>query len=474
MPRHFRFSLVIQRVVFGLSLLIVSQTVHANYPDIVGTFSGTLQGKFLPSGPNTSQTVTIIINNQSGGNFTGSISLSPLNASTTFNGMFLSQTQIDVTCIGSATIAAGPCFAASFNGANLTIPGVGQIGSMVLNLIPPPSVELGGTLGFSGATVVNPEIAPGTSLKDPGTIQSEIQSTVDPVQQHLRKSLHGNANSKELNQNGFLFETEGGLNAGDWQLGNIGVWLSYNYTSIENDFSRTAFESDRHVAVGGVDFSPNDRFIYGVAFSWEVGDTDTLFNNGNLQSDGYTVAPYTGILLSESWSLDASFGLSSIDNDQFRTDPASGARVTSDPDTDRFFFAANLNGITYYDDWVLGARIGMLYARSKTDQFTESNGTQVGERTTKLGQIRVGGDAAYSLGNWEPYVSGLYEYDFQLDEIELTSGLQPANDRDDLYVSTGLRFYGETGISANLEFSKRFLRQEFDEDSFTLTIRYDY
>ncbi|MCG8324996.1 MAG: autotransporter outer membrane beta-barrel domain-containing protein, partial [Thiotrichales bacterium] len=203
-------------------------------------------------------------------------------------------------------------------------------------------------------------------------------------------------------------------------------------------------------------------------------ETDTSFNNGNLESDGYTVSPYFGVLLSDSWSLDASFGFSSIDNDQFRTDPVTGARITSDPDTDRFYFAGNLNGITYIDNWIIGGRIGALFARSKTEDFIESDNTQVGERVTKLGQLRIGGDVAYSYNNWEPYVSALYEYDFQLDEIQLTDGLQPANDSDDVFFSAGLRFYGNTGLTANLEYSKRFLREDFDEDSFTLTIRYDY
>ncbi len=449
-------------------------TAYATYPDIVGTFSGTLQGKFLPAGPNTSQTVTITINSQTGANFTGSISVSPVGASTTFNGLFLSPTQIDVTCNGSATIAAGPCFAATFDGAGLIIPGVGQTGSMVLSLIPPPSIELGGFLGFSGAQLINPENAPGTAIKDPGALLTEVNTTADPVHTHLRKSLHGDSRGKILNENGFVFEEQGGLNAGDWQLGRLGVWLSYNYTATENDFFRTAFDSDRHTVVGGIDVSPGERFIAGLAVAWETSDTETGFNRGNLSADGFTIAPYFGALLSDTWSLDASFGLSFIENDQFRTDPASGARITSDPDTDRFYFAANLNGVTLIDNWIIGGRLGALFARSSTSRFTESNGTQVGKRVTKLGQLRIGGDVAYSLGRWEPYVSGIYEYDFQLDEIRLTSGLQPANDSDDLYFSTGLRFFDNTGLSASIDYSKRFLREEFDEDSFTLTVRYDY
>lgn len=470
-----RVSFKFQWLVALFLFISASSSVWANYPDVVGTFSGTLQGKFLSPVSPTSQTVTVIIDQQSNGSFSGSISLSPVNASTTFTGTFLSETQLDFVCVGSATINAGPCFAATFDGASLIIPAAGQIGSMVLDLVGTPNdIELGGILGFSGAQIINPEIAPGTILKDAGTIQNEVKSTADPVHDHLRKTLHGKANNRNLNENGFLFEQEGGLNAGDWQLENVGVWLSYNYSETENDFFRTAFESDRHTAVGGIDISPTDRMVAGLAFAWESSETETRFNQGNLESDGFTISPYFGVLLSDSWSVDASFGISNIDNEQYRTDPASGVRISSNPDTDRYYLSINLNGISYIDNWIFGGRAGVMFARSKTERFTESNGTQVGERETRLGQFRAGGDLAYSFENWEPYITGIYQYDFRMDEIELTSGLQPANDRDDLYFSTGMRFYGDTGLTANLEYSKQFLREDFDEDSFSLTIRYDY
>ncbi|MDX1518917.1 MAG: autotransporter outer membrane beta-barrel domain-containing protein [Gammaproteobacteria bacterium] len=470
-----RNSLGFQFLAFIFFVLGHIHTAHATYPDVVGTFSGTLQGKFLSPVTPTSQAVTVIINQQTNNSFTGSISVSPLNASTTFTGTFLSQTQLDFVCVGSATIAAGPCFTATFDGASLIIPAAGQLGSMVLDLVGTPNdIELGGILSFAGAQIIKPEIAPGTTLKDAGTIQTEVKSTADPVHNHLRKTLHGDARGQSLNENGFLYEQEAGLNAGDWQIANLGVWLSYNYTETENDFFRTAFESDRHTVVGGIDISPNERIVTGLAVAWEYSDTETAFNRGNLESDGFTIAPYFGALLSDTWSLDASFGLSFVDNEQFRTDPTTAARVTSDPDTDRFYFSANLNGITYLDNWILGGRLGALFARSKTERFTESNGTIVGERVTRLGQLRFGGDVAYNYGNWEPYVSGIYEYDFHFDEIELTAGAQPDNDRDDLYLSTGLRFYGQDGLSANLEYAKRLLREDFNEDSFTLTVRYDF
>ena len=51
---------------------------------------------------------------------------------------------------------------------------------------------------------------------------------------------------------------------------------------------------------------------------------------------------------------------------------------------------------------------------------------------------------------------------------------QPSNDDDDLLFTAGVRYFESSGISGNLEYSKRFLRDDFDEDRISLTVRIDY
>lgn len=463
----------------GILLLPLTNSPALAEPSVLGVFSGTLNGTtpFLSggtSGAPTTQTVTITITSQTGPTIIGNISVSPAGLSTTFDGTINAAGFVDATFNASSTVLGFGGFTGDFNGSTLSIPS--GVGSLVIENLLMTNYDLGGSLNFSGSgsTNIDPAVAPGTTIKDAGTIQSEILGVVTPIQQHLVKTLRSDARGFNLDEQGFLLEAESGLNAGDIQLGDVGIWLSYNYRDIENDFTATAFESHSHTAIGGIDFSPNDRMVFGLAFAYEYSDTDTTFNLGNLESDGFTIAPYFGVLLSDTWSLDASLGASFIDNDQFRTDPITAARVSSDPDTDRFFIAANLNGITYLDNWVLGGRIGYLFAKSTTDDFIESNGTAVAKRKTKLGQIRIGGDVAYSYQNWEPFISATYEYDYLLDEIVLVTGPQPANDRDDILFATGFRYFNDSGFSSSFEYSKRFLREDFDEDSFSLSLRYDF
>ena len=462
---------IFKRLLYSFFILLMPVSVAAT-PNVIGTYTGTVSGTKMSPTVAFSDKVEIVIDSQSGTSISGKISFSSINLSTTFSGSIMGTNTIDVIFNASATAAAGGGFAGTFTGSSLIIPN--GTGSLVINgTSPVKTYDVGGTLDFSSAEIIDAENASGTTLKSSGTIRSEVTSIVSPVNNHLKKTLLGKANDGfRLDATGFQFEAESGLNAGDVTLDSLGIWLNYNYTSSENDFSRTAFESDSHSFVGGVDIAPTSGKIYGIAFSYEMSDTDTTFNSGNLETEGFTFIPYLGMLINDNWSFDASLGFSWLTNDQFRT--ATTTRVTSAPDSRRMFFSSNINGITFYDNWIIGGRAGVLFAENEIEEYLESDGTFVSNRETMLGEVVVGGDVAYSFGEFEPFVSFVYEYDFIYDEIQLTSGLQPANDRDDILFSSGFRYFSKSGLTANLEYRKRLLREEFSEDSLNIMMRYDW
>ena len=212
----------------------------------------------------------------------------------------------------------------------------------------------------------------------------------------------------------------------------------------------------------------------GVAFGYDNGDIDTTFNQGNQDTDSYTIAPYFGALLTDTLSLDFNVGYSRVEYDQFRTLPGTTTRISSSPDADRWFGALNLNGVAYYDNWILGGRVGALYAKSVIDSYTESNGTIVAESRNKVSEGSVAGDVAYSYKNFEPFLNLSYQYDFELTKLTVTTGPQPSNDDDDVLMRVGVRYFDNNNISGNLEYSKRFGRDDFDEDRISLTIRADF
>ena len=285
--------------------------------------------------------------------------------------------------------------------------------------------------------------------------------------------LRGTAIGPRKTASGFMWGGQSGLNAGD-SIMNYGVWGSYSYTDFKNDFASTAFDGRRHNLLAGVDIAPWENAVFGVAAGYERSNIDTNFNKGNQEADGYTLAAYVGYLLTKTWSVDASVGYSNIDSDQFRTDPATGARITSTPSSDRWFGTFNLNGFTRWENWQIGARAGLLYARSVQQSFTESNGASISKFTNELGQWNIGGDVAYSLDKFEPFVRLVYENDFSMQKLKAASGPQPSNDNDNFLFGAGLRYFGANGLTGNLEFSKRLGRDNFDEDTISATLRKDF
>ncbi len=323
------------------------------------------------------------------------------------------------------------------------------------------------------ANIVDPAITPGTILTTPEIIDIQITNIKSDFERRVSDVLRGFARGLVRTDSGVMYGYNSGINAGDGASG-FGAWVSYSYSDFENDFALTAFDGTRHGVLVGVDFMPWDNTVLGLAGGYEMNDIDTDFNAGEQETEGYTIATYFGTLLTDTWSIDFSLGYSLMETDQFRTAPGSTTRISSSPDADRMFGAANINGLWFFGNWILGARTGALYARNEEDSFVESDGTLISDNTTRLGQWNIGGDVTYRLGNFEPYVRGSYEYDFKQTNIGLIGGTQPSFDDDNYLVGAGIRYFGDNGLSGNIEWYKRLDRDDFEEDSINFTIRGEF
>ena len=188
-----------------------------------------------------------------------------------------------------------------------------------------------------------------------------------------------------------------------------------------------------------------------------------------------TVAPYMGVLLSDyvgvgfDLSATAAIGYGSLDHDQSRLD-AVGGRITSETDSDRYFFIGTLLAGWSFGDWYVGAQTGLLFAREEVDGFAESNGRVVPAAEVSLGQVNIGGDVAYSWDSFEPFASAIFTHDFNQEEL---GGGHP-NDANELQLGIGVRYYSDTGMTGSVEYRKSLLREDFDSDTLTFTIRADF
>ncbi len=244
-------------------------------------------------------------------------------------------------------------------------------------------------------------------------------------------------------------------------------------TDSSNDFSSTAFSSDRHTVLLGLDVMPTDKWLLGVFVSLERSEIKTRFNGGKQSITGISLTPYAGFLLTDWLTVDAALGIGTVKTDQFRTSAAT--RISSDVESTRIYGSVNATAT-----WALGpplasGRAGALYATQDDDSFLESNNTRTADSRSNVGRLLFGGELAYAAGAWEPYVSGTFEHDFTRTKVAFAPGVaQPKSDDTDVLVAVGLRYYGNNNLSGSIEYNKILGRRNLDEDSLSANARWQF
>ena len=275
----------------------------------------------------------------------------------------------------------------------------------------------------------------------------------------------------------------GGLSAGDgFDLGGYGLWASFGRSDFESEVTVARYDANQNSFLAGIDTLFLDQFVIGLALGYENTSADTAFNGGDLDVDGFTVAPYVAYFFNDIFSADASVGYSHLQHDQSRIDPANAATLTGEFASNRAFVTGNLNALYFVDNWVLGGRVGFLHSGEIQEPYVEQGGPSIRSVRAKhldLTQGYVGADVAYSFGVWEPYVVGMYRNDFGRDDGSGAGGLPSAvgstqpDDDDEFQLGLGVRYFGDNGITGNLEWLTTQGRSQFDEQSFNATIRID-
>lgn len=453
-------------------------------PSALGTYSGS--GVLNESGcinppfsDSSTFTITITVDTQQNGSFSGSGSLLFDDGEVTsvvFNATIFGDGSIGNLSSWTSTEANGDQSAGTFpsgqlTGSNLTINFIGaDIGGDMCTLD-------GSFTATRGA--IDPAATSGTGAITPivffATVGTPAALTGTRTRSALKSLLTGDPSTGAVPvANGFMLQGGDSAAAGDDFDIPWGSWISYSHSDYEDDFVSTAFEAKRNNLTVGIDFSPWDHIVAGISLGYENNDIDTTFNGGNMDSDMFTVAPYIGGLINDTFSVDFSAGYSTIGIDQFRTQ--AGARITSSVDAVRWFVAGNLNANREFGNWFLSGRAGLLYANEEQDAFAESAGGAANPaRSFELGQLRIGGDIAYSWGAFETFATAVYAFDYSRDDIIVGAGIpQPANDNDDVSVGLGIRWYGDTGISAAVEWSSVLGREDFDDSTYSFLLRADF
>lgn len=461
----------ILRPIFSTALLaLCTNNAYAAFPNLLGTYSGTdnnTQSMCTNPADNGSFTdpISLTISAQDGsGGFGGSVSdtTDPLSISGTVDSAG------NITGGYTSTNESGS-FSGTFTSGTLSISYSGSDSST-------GCLVSGSFVASGGNPVYVPNTAPSTALTTQQTLTTSVTTFSTAVTQRLTSLRSNNPRGLSKLSNGFMLQSGSGMSSGDKMDGPLGVWGSINYSRSEDDFSSTAFDARRGTMMFGADMSPNENFIIGLAVGYEDSKIDTKFNNGEVNSDGFTFITYGTYMLNDTFSIDAIGGFSQINANQYRTDPDTAARISSSTDSDRLFFSGNLNASRQYDNWFVTGRAGVLVAVEGQAGFTESNGRVVVGQDFRIGQARLGAEAAYQMDSaWEPYGSLTFEYDYSRTKIGVAAGSpQPTFDRTGSTLGLGMRYFARNGVTGNLEYSRVLGRSHYSEGTLNMTLRAEF
>jgi len=279
-----------------------------------------------------------------------------------------------------------------------------------------------------------------------------------------------------------------GMSASTGTAGAWTVWGSGSWSGYEGTVAIAPYEADTYNLLVGADRFFGERLLAGFTLGYENTETETRYNGGGQDRDGFQVGLYGAYLINDVFSIDAALGYAALDTDETRIDTGAirvgtvatpGATLRGSYDADRAFGTVNLNAVKTFGDWVLGGRVGALYAVESQDAYAEAGGggaRTVGKRHLDLTQAYASVDLGYSAGEFEPYVLLGYRNDLGSDDGNSAGGLPGGvrttpDDDDDWQGALGVRYFGRSGISGSLEWLRTFGRDKFDEDVVTATVR---
>ncbi len=252
----------------------------------------------------------------------------------------------------------------------------------------------------------------------------------------------------------------------------FGVWGQYGYTIFDEDQSAIDSDGKSHTVAFGGDYRFNRWLIGGLALAYERTDVDTTFNLGKLDQTGYVVAPYAVFaLIQNRLFLDVSAGYVFGDQDTER----NSGRIRGSTDTSRIFGAANLTASLEHKNWNFRPGTGILWSRSQSEAYRESNATAVPKVVDHFGRMRLGTEVGYQFAKWEPFVMADYTYDYKFDYAKVGAGqIQPKEHRSAATFGLGANIALTNSLTGSLRGTTEAFRKDNSQQSFTGSMRYAF
>ncbi|MBF0562003.1 MAG: autotransporter outer membrane beta-barrel domain-containing protein [Alphaproteobacteria bacterium] len=262
-----------------------------------------------------------------------------------------------------------------------------------------------------------------------------------------------------------------GLSAGDGDLG-LAVWGSYSHNWLANNWTATKSNTGLNSGIVGGDVRIRDNILAGLTVTNQASGATTKFNNGSIDSSGFTFTPYGAIsFLDDRLVLDLMTGVGQNSTDTTRL---SGL-VRGSYSGEQWLLATHATYNVPVDNWTLSGKVGWASSYGWGDSYVESNGSINGAQVSRLGEISVGGRAAYTVGGFEPYLGLTFAYDPILSSTSTAAVPTTSKaSRRELDGVLGLNWMATDRLTASAEAGYMFFRTNEENISVLASARYAF
>jgi len=228
-----------------------------------------------------------------------------------------------------------------------------------------------------------------------------------------------------------------GLSAGS-DTTRWGLWANASGSYIADNSLANDFNGTSVVALTGLDYIVGRRWILGLSAGYTHADLTLSPSSISRQVDGALVGPYAAYIFNPNWSLDALANWTSLSNNITAPLPFPAGSYHSN----RVTAASNLNYFTTYNGIKLTGFGGYAYTweGGNTNLVLPS----ALANNVRYGAVRIGGEAAYRVGAFEPYLPLRFEYE--------TTTPNDGSSRAALVVGAGLRYRWSDTLTGGLLF----------------------
>jgi uncharacterized protein with beta-barrel porin domain len=304
--------------------------------------------------------------------------------------------------------------------------------------------------GLAPSPVLQSNIAGSLAASETGVLRSQANAVTDAITDRLRAVSRDlaqglSAESPETPPGGTVilkdFSSDRspssayrGLSAGSADT-RWGVWADSSGSFLNND-TATGYNGTSVVALTGLDYIVDQRWIAGFSAGYTHAGLSLTPSTITRQVDGAVFGPYGSYIINSNLAIDALFNYTSLSNNIAAPVPLPSGGYHGD----RLTGATDLDLFTNYDALKLTAYMGYLYA-------WEGSNSTLGvlpalANNIRYGAIRVGGEAAYSIGAFEPYLPVTYEYE--------TTTPNDGTSRSAIVVGAGLRYHWSDTLTGGL------------------------